>query len=535
MSLQNILSSHSPNVLLDLQCDNINLNTINGNSPFVVFNEKNKLVVTNTTAPYIKDVDIISETVISGGPPFPPNTNVTYMNLNPNIVGLGNIVASIVDPLDNTNNVFVMGSNAESSINPDANSDVVIFNNSNTPQDVIMVNQSNGGAGASIFIGACENVSLGTIGNNNINLSDGNGIFVVDSSNNSLNLLNSNGVSLYDATNNQSLSMYNGGVSINDSSNNNISLQNTNGISLNDATYNQNLRINNNGVSINSSDNRPIILRSSTDGFCQMVSYNNNALTVYKDFISADTIGSGSNINYDSGNGINFNTYTNVLPGNIALVTNGNGDIILQSNNKTRATCAGDLEISMNGSYGSIGQVLTRNAGNSCIWDNIPIIYPNPQILFKSGALLSKSSVSALRLVVESGHAMPISGTSETINTVSIITIDPSYYPNIGVKVPKLKLRYSVITNDVLPNSNFSAKLYTYTSSGTSAQFIMTVDSIFGSIASINAPPVNLTTSNDSASFALPNATTNYVLAIENVGATDSETKHDVELYLIYE
>ena len=191
----------------------------------------------------------------------------------------------------------------------------------------------------------------------------------------------------------------------------------------------------------------------------------------------------------------------------------------------------GDLNIKASASYGSQDMILTRTTGNKCEWVQRPIL---PLSLFFLGNFLASGSLGATRFLNASGQAMVTSGTQNSTNTIVPFRINPLNYPNIGLKVPKLKLIYTVITNNVLTGSNFTASLYNYTSSGINTGITISAGVIFGSSVNINNPSINSTTVSESVLFNLPVSTNNYVLGINSVGITTSFSYHIVSLEIVY-
>lgn len=500
MSLYQALQANNNNIRYDVNFDDVNCNTINGNIPPSVGTFNNgDIPIRNPIggSPFFTD----SGTGINSLS-FPP-VEAKILDLNTSYP-LTSTVVSIRDTVLNENQMFI---GIPAPLGED--SDLILANES-ISQKVLGIANTNG----DIFISSPD-VNINDNSNNTINVSQTNGIDIINGFNNSLTL------------NNDQITLFN------DNGSNSINLNNTFGLFINSNSQNvlqsvtNSLTVDPNTINLNSSNTMFINSQNSLtlqDPVGDSISILPNQVNV---------VSNTGDININSGLRITLNEFTD---GHFLKMDNS--EVILAANSAKPMTIATDNELRLkaSSSYGLAGQVLTSN-GSYCEWQSLSLsnTIMNQTLYRMTNFLAGASGTGVIRLFNESGQAMISSAVQSSINTACYLRVDPSDYPEtIGTKVRRLQLVYNVVTGSVLPASNFTVQLYTYTSSGIATGLTITAGSAFGNSVTVVAPAINSTTTASSTPFGFPLTATNYVLGITNTASTASFTHHSVYLKVVY-
>lgn len=485
---------------LNLICDDLECNTINGNIPPSVGTFNNgDIPIRNPLGgtPFFTDSGVNVSTLS-----FPP-VEAKVLDINTSYPSTNTIV-SIRDTINNENQMFV----GISGLGEDGD---LIIGNQSLNQKFIAIGNTNG----EVSISGVE-VNINDQNNNTINISQSNGIDILNDIGNSITL-NNNQITLF-----------------NDNGNNSINLNNAFGLFINSNSQNvlqsvtNSLTVDPTNIQLNSSDTMFLNSQNSLtlqDPIGDSVSIFPNQVNV---------VSNTGDVNINSGLRITLNEFTD---GHFFKMDNS--EVILAANSAKPLTIATDNELRLkaSSSYGLNDQVLTSNGLGYCEWKTISLSNSvmNQTLYRLTNFLAGASGTGVIRIFNESGQATISSAVQSSINTACYLRIDPSDYPEtIGSKVRRLQLVYNVVTGSVLPASNFTVQLYTYTSSGIATGLTITVGSTFGNSASIIAPVINSTTTASSTPFTFPLSATNYVLGITNSASTASFTHHSVYLKVVY-
>lgn len=231
MSFYEALQANTNNVRYDVNFDDINVNTINGNTPPAIVgtgaqNDIPKFNDPLLAPPVLVDSGMSIESFSVPFLPLPLQANV--LNLNPSI-GINTIVTSVHDPNTSSDLMFV-GSGAFS-----GSADLAIGNNSTDPaRSAVLFNLSPNGY---MNVNA-DNVQI----NENVN-------------NNSI-ILDSNGISIYDNGNNNGLNSSSLGLSMFENTGSNFMfMDNATGFTLSNSAGASNMSLNGGITTINSNLN----------------------------------------------------------------------------------------------------------------------------------------------------------------------------------------------------------------------------------------------------------------------------------------
>lgn len=497
MSFYQTLQSNTNNIRYDVNFDDVNCNTINGNIPPSVGTFNNgDIPIRNPLGgtPFFTDSGVNVSTLS-----FPP-VEAKVLDINTSYP-LTNTIVSIRDTLNNENQMFI---GIPAPLGED--SDLILANES-ISQKVLGIANTNG----DIFISS-PNVNINDNSNNTLNVSQSNGIDIINGFNNSLTL-NNNQITLF-----------------NDNGNNSINLNNAFGLFINSNSQNvlqsvtNSLTVDPTNIQLNSSDT--MFLNSQNSLTLQ--DPVGDSISIFPNQVNV--ISNTGDVNINSGLRITLNEFTD---GHFFKMDNS--EVILAANSAKPLTIATDNELRLkaSSSYGLNDQVLTSNGLGYCEWQYPKIL--NQTLYRITNFLPSGSSAGTQRIFNESGQVLAISGTANNTNTICYLRIDPNDYPSsVSGKNRRLEIVHNVITNATAPSSSFTTQLFTYNSAGASTTMTISASAAFGNPCTVITPAASSTTSSSSVPFTFPISATNYIMILTNSNNTTSFTHHSVYLKVVY-